>query len=319
MMVSPVLVGARGAGSNLTRIPVAGSVSIATTSAGACVGHTDEPGVAWVLTRTPSLQDERRLDGRPRAAGSRWPDGAGLGATPIDALNVFPVADADRAPTSSSSCPRGPARRRTCRWTRRCDLSRLSRTARSGGLAQRGRILAQDSSPGRTFEGLDSAGPATIIRRSTPSPRTHRALAAPVEGTIVTRRTDAPAPPSPSARTPRSSTCHRQRCGPATRRWTRRPTPARAAGNLHGGAGALPSRSSGRARRRARPRAVVHPEWMAARAGRAHVLDRLEGFVGDVLVRASHRRRRPEHAPQRDRELRGGGAGARELGTCSCT
>ena len=108
----------------------------------------------------------------------------------IDALNVFPVADADTGTNVVLTLSAGA--RSAQDLPEDAPLGDLSRALADGALwgarGNSGVILAQAlQALARTFEGLDSAGPSDLIRAfDAIAQGAHRALAAPVEGTIVT-------------------------------------------------------------------------------------------------------------------------------------
>lgn len=194
MVVSPVLVwGREGAGSNLTRIPLsapslkrpAARPTWALPHPGARSGHR-----GWG-TRYPSRRMNARLDG-PTAR--RWLSlalSALASARPrIDALNVFPVADSDTGTNVVLTLSAGA--RAAQDLDDDATLGELSRSLADGALwgarGNSGVILAQSlQALARTFAGKEAATPSDLIRGfDAIAQGAHRALAAPVEGTIVT-------------------------------------------------------------------------------------------------------------------------------------
>ncbi|MGM0384670.1 MAG: DAK2 domain-containing protein, partial [Actinomycetota bacterium] len=108
----------------------------------------------------------------------------------IDALNVFPVADSDTGTNVVLTLAAGA--RTAQQLDDAATLGELAHATADGALwgarGNSGVILAQAlQALARTFEGLASAGPSDLIRAfDAIAQSADRALAAPVEGTIVT-------------------------------------------------------------------------------------------------------------------------------------
>ncbi len=213
----------------------------------------------------------------------------------IDALNVFPVADADTGTNVVLTLSAGA--RSAQDLPEDAPLGDLSRALADGALwgarGNSGVILAQAlQALARTFEGLDSAGPSDLIRAfDAIAQGAHRALAAPVEGTIVTVARDvagATLALSPHATLVDVVTAAVQ-AGNASLDTTTDTLPV-LRGTAMVDAGALAFTILVEALAAALGLAPsVHPDWLAAAPDEPHEHDRLEGFEVMYLVRASHR------------------------------
>jgi dihydroxyacetone kinase-like predicted kinase len=213
----------------------------------------------------------------------------------IDALNVFPVADSDTGTNVVLTLAAGA--RTAQELDDSATLGELARATADGALwgarGNSGVILAQAlQALARTFDGMPSAGPSDLIRAfDAIAQGAHRALAAPVEGTIVTVARDVAS--ASLALSPHASLADvvatAVRAANESLATTTDLLPAlRGTGMVDAGALAFTILLEALAGTLG-VEEYVHPDWLAAAPSVPAHHGPLEGFEVMYLVQASHR------------------------------